>query len=165
MKKLILLAVLAGLAWWYFDQSRRMTETHIRESYAADMDAMRRFDADSLCARMSDDYEGTESSRQQDDETQHFDKAGQCARIRESLSGMQRISAATGGRLAMEIDYEIKSIELSPNRKQATVQSVSTARLGGMTLARERTTDHLVRRHGRILSVASEARVWLYQPQ
>lgn len=34
-----------------------------------------------------------------------------------------------------------------------------------MTLARERTTDHLVRRRGRILSVASEARVWLYQPQ
>jgi hypothetical protein len=31
-----------------------------------------------------------------------------------------------------------------------------------MTLARERTTDHLVRRRGRILS---EARVWLYQPQ
>jgi hypothetical protein len=120
MKKLILLAILAGLAWWYVDQSRRMTEAHIRESYAADLDAMRRFDADSLRARMSDDYEGTESSRQQGGEDQHFDKAGQCARIRESLSGMQRISAATGGRMAMEIEYEIKSIELSPNHKQAT---------------------------------------------
>ncbi|WP_201314505.1 hypothetical protein [Dyella sp. EPa41] len=164
MKKLILLAILAGLAWWYFDHSRRMTDADIRASYEADMDAMRRFDGEFLCMRMSDDYAGSETSRQDDTEA-HFDKAGQCQRIKQSIAAMQQLSVATGGRLALKIDYEIKSIELSPDRKRAEVQTTSSATLGDMTIARDRTTDHLIRRNGRILSIASEARVWTYTPQ
>lgn len=164
MKKLILLAILAGLAWWYFDHSRRMTEADIRASYEADVDAMRRFDSGFLCARMSDDYAGSETSRQ-DDTEEHFDKAVQCQRIKQSIAAMQQLSVATGGRLALKIDYEIKAIELSPDRKRADVQSVSTAKLGDMTIGRDRSIDHLIRRNGRILSVASEARVWSYTPQ
>ncbi len=166
MKKVILLAILAGLAWWYVDHGRRMTEADVRTAYEADIDATRRFDGEFLCARMSDDFEGSETSRQDGNELEeHFDKAGQCQRIKRSIEAMQQISVATGGRLALHIDYEIRNIELSPDRKRATVQSVSTAKLGDMTLARDRTTDHLIRRNGRILSKASEARVWTYTPQ
>lgn len=166
MKKLILLAILAGLAWWYVDHGRRLTDADIRASYEADMDATRRFDGDFLCARMSDDYTGSETSRQDgSDSEQRFDKAGQCQRIKRSIEAMQKLSAATGGRMALQIDYEIKDIELSPDRKRAIVQTVSTAKLGDMTLARDRSTDHLIRRNGHILSVASEARVWTYTPQ
>lgn len=166
MKKLILLAILAGLAWWYVDYSRRMTEADIRASYEADMDATRRFDGDFLCARMSDDFAGSETSRQDgNDAEERLDKAGQCQRIKRSIEAMQQVSVATGGRLALKIDYEIKNIELSSDRKRATVQTVSTAKLGDMTLARDRTTDHLIRRNGRILSIASEAKVWTYTPQ
>ena len=164
MKKLILLAILAGLAWWYFDHSRRMTEADIRASYAADVDAMLRFDGEFLCARMSDDYAGSETSPQ-DDTDEHFDKAHQCQRIKQSIAAMQQLSMATDGRLALKIDYEIKAIELSPDRKRAAVQSVSTAKLGDMTIGRDRTTDHLIRRNGRIFSIASEAKVWTYTPQ
>jgi len=164
MKKLILLAILAGLAWWYFDHGRRMSEADIRASYEADMDAMRRFDGEFLCARMSDDYAGSETAHQ-DDTEEHFDKAGQCQRIKQSIAAMQRLSVATGGRLAWKIDYEIKSIELSPDRKRAAVQTASTVKLGDMTIARDRTTDQLIRRNGRILNIASEARVWTYTPQ
>ncbi|RDI97118.1 hypothetical protein DVT68_18750 [Dyella solisilvae] len=166
MKKLILLAILAGLAFWYFDYGRRMTETQIREAYAADEEAMRRFDADSLCARMADDYSGEETTRRGDESVaQRYDKPGLCGRIRESLSTMQRLSAATGGRVALDIELEIKSIELSTDRKQATVQTVSTARLGKMTVGRDRSTEHLIRRQGRILSTGGESKVWAYAPQ
>ncbi|WP_130618144.1 hypothetical protein [Dyella amyloliquefaciens] len=166
MKKLILLAILAGLAWWYFDHGRRITEADVRASYEADMDATRRFDGDFLCARISDDFAGSEVSRQDgEDFEEHFDKAGQCKRIKRSIEAMQQLSVATGGRISLKIDYEIKNIEFSPDRKRATVQTVSTAKLGDMTLARDRTTDHLIRRNGRILSIASEARVWTYTPQ
>jgi hypothetical protein len=34
-----------------------------------------------------------------------------------------------------------------------------------MTIGRDRTTDHLIRRNGRIFSIASEAKVWTYTPQ
>ena len=166
MKKLILLAILAGLAGWYVDHGRRMTEADIRASYEADMDATRRFDGEFLCARMSDDYAGSESSLQDgSDPEEHFDKASQCLRIKQSIGVMQQLSVTTGGQLALNIDYEIKNIELSPDRKRATVETASTAKLGHMTIMRDRTTDHLIRRNGRILYIASEAKVWAYTPQ
>lgn len=142
-----------------------MTDADIRATYEADMDATPRFDGDFLCARMSDEYTGSETSRQNaSDSEAHFDKAGQCQRIKRSIDAMQKLSVATGGRLALQVDYEIKDIELSPDRKRAIVQRVSTAKLGDMTLACDRTTDHLIRRNGRILSIASEATVWIYTP-
>ncbi|AIF48332.1 hypothetical protein [Dyella japonica] len=166
MNKLILLAVLAGLAWWYFDYSHRLTETQIRAAYEADTDALRRFDADSLCARMDDDFSAEQTSRQGDHTTQlHYDKPGLCAELRKSVDAMQRLSAATGGRFALDIQQEVKAIELSTDRKHATVQTVSTIRLGDMTLARDRTTEHLIRRNGHILSTGGESRTWAYTPQ
>lgn len=165
MKKVILLAILAGLAWWYFDHSHRLTEADVRASYDADVDAMRRFDAESLCKRLGEDFAGEESSTQDGEAVQHFDKAGQCERIKRSIETMQRFAVATGGRLAMNIEVEIKDIQLAANHKSAIVQSVSVARIGDMTLAREYSTDHLIRRNGRILSTATETRVWTYTPQ
>jgi ketosteroid isomerase-like protein len=166
VKKLILLAVLAGLAWWYFDGSRRMTEAHIRAAYEADMDAMRRFDADAMCARLADDFSVDQTARQGDETVElHFDKPGLCRHFRQSVEAMQRLSTATGGRFALDIRQEVKDIALSADRKHATVQTVSTVRLGDMTLARDRTTEHLIRRNGRILSTGGESRVWAYDPQ
>ncbi|QNK01559.1 hypothetical protein [Dyella telluris] len=166
MMKLVLLAVLAGLAFWHFDVSRRMDDNQIRAAYEADAEAMRRFDADALCERMTDDFSAEQVTRQGDESTQqHFDKPGLCGHLRQSVDMMQRLSAATGGRYALEIAQEVNDIELSADHKQATVQTVSTVRLGGMTLARDRTTEHLIRRHGRILSTGGESRVWAYSPQ
>jgi hypothetical protein len=166
MVKLMLLAVLAGLGWWYFDGSRRLSEDDIRAAYQADLEAMQRFDADSLCARMSEDFAGEETARQGDEVQQtHYDKKSLCARIRQSLTGMQQISASTRSRMGLEITLEVTSIELSTNRKEATVETVSTMRLGDMTLARDRTTEHLIRRNGRILSTGGDSRVWAYAPQ
>jgi len=163
---MILLAALAILAWWYFDGSRRMTEEQIRASYHAQAEAMEQFDADKLCERMSDDFAGEETQRQGGESVElHYDKATLCKRLKLSMAGMQRISHATGGMRLLAIELEIKSIELSTDRKHATVETVSTARLGDKTLARDRTTEHLIRRNGRILTTGGESRVWAYAPQ
>lgn len=163
MVKWILLVILACAAWWYFDYSHRMTETQIHAAYAADLDAMRRFDADALCKRMSDDFSSEETASQGGQSTQrHDDKNSSCKRLRQSLIGMQRLNAATGNMMELEFELEVKSIELSVDRKHATVEIASTARLGDMTLARERTTEHLIRRNGHILSTDAESRIWVY---
>ncbi|WP_430390293.1 hypothetical protein [Dyella sp. 20L07] len=166
MKKVILLLVLAGLAWWYFDYSRRMTEAQIRESYDAQAEATRQFDAKKLCDRLSDDFQGDQSTKQGDHYVEeHFDKKSLCNGLTRSTAAMQSLSALTGGMVQLDVDLEIKSIELSINRKEATVQTVSTVRLRDMTLARDRTTEHLIRRNGRILSTGGESKVWAYAPQ
>jgi hypothetical protein len=166
MKKLILLLVLAGLAWWYFDYSHRITEAQIRADYAAQVDAIRHFDADRLCTRLADDFSGEASLRQGGRTTQeHFDKDSLCRRIQKTMTLMQRISNATGGLVELEVELEIKSIELSTDHKLATVESVTTTRLGDMTLGRDRTTEHLIRRNLRVLSTGGESNSWAYTPQ
>ncbi|WP_114241493.1 hypothetical protein [Dyella sp. C9] len=166
MKKLILLLVLAGLAWWYFDVSRRMTDAQIRSAYDDTIAAMRRFDADALCNQLSDDFSGDEVTREGGSTTeQHYDKQRLCDRIRKSTALTQRISAATGGLVEPDVDVEIKNIELSKDRKEAIVQTVSTTRLGDMTLGRDRSTERLIRRNGHILRTGGESKVWVYTPQ
>ena len=56
MKKIVLLVILAGLALWYFDFSRRMDETSIREVYREQIKATEAFNAEAICSRMANDY-------------------------------------------------------------------------------------------------------------
>lgn len=166
MTKVIVLLVLAGFAWWYFDAGRRMTEVEIRAAYDTDMDALRRFDADALCDRLSSDFSAEQTTRQGGQSVeQHYGKTELCEQFHQSVDTMKRLSAASHGRFTLDIQQDIKEIELSVDRKHATVQTVSTIRLGDMTLARDRSTEHLIRRNGRILSTGGEIRSWAYTPQ
>ena len=165
MKKLIvLLAVLAGFAWWYLDYSRSMTEALVRESYSEEAEAILKFDAKLLCARLTDDFQAIQSINQGGDSVEkRQDKNAYCTDLTKSMNLMERMSNASGGLLVPDIDTEIKNIELTPDRKLAHVEIVSTMRVGDMTLARSRGTEHLIRRNGRILSRGGEFRTWAYQ--
>ncbi|WP_199097921.1 hypothetical protein [Dyella sp. ASV21] len=166
MRKLILLLILAGLSWWYFDYSRRMTEAQVREAYTLQIDAIQQFDAQRQCAQIADDFQGNQVVRQGSQSIEkHYDKKGLCTLITHATEMAQRMSAATGGMLELKVDIEIKSIELTTNRKQATVQTVSTVRLGDMTLSRDRATDQWIRRNGRVLVIGSDSKAWAYAPQ
>lgn len=163
MKKLILLAVLAGLAWWYFDGSRRLTENMVRQNYQVELEAMRNFDAPLLCKRVSDDFQATDTINSGDGPVEkHLDKQSYCHELTQSIEAMRRLSHMSGGRMTLDIDTQIKSITLAANHKSASVELVSTMRLGDMTLARSRGTETLIRRNGHILSIGGEFKSWAY---
>ena len=165
MKKLIvLLAILAGLAWWYFDGSRRMTEDMVRENYRAEHEALVQFDAPSLCKHLADDFQATDTVSSGGDAVEkQLDRQGYCDDLTKSLEAMQRLSNVSRGRVVPEFNTEIKDITLAPNRKMASVELVTTMKLGDMTLARSRGTERLIRRNGQILSAGGEFKSWVYQ--
>ncbi|MGN6656698.1 MAG: hypothetical protein ACTHJ9_15320 [Rhodanobacter sp.] len=165
MKKIVLVVIVIAVAIWYFDISRRMTETSIRASYQAQIEALQRFDAKPLCDALDDSYQATVTARGSARAPSAKNKAGACADLTRTLRRMKTLSERTGGLLEADYDYEIKSIELADDRKTATVEIASVMRIGDMTLARSRSVDHLIRRLGRIRSVQSEETVWAYQPE
>lgn len=165
MKKIVLVVIVIAVAIWYFDISRRMTETSIRASYQAQIEALQRFDAKPLCDALDDSYQATVTARGSARAPSAKDKAGACADLTRTLRRMKTLSERTGGLLEPDYDYEIKSIELADDRKTATVEIASVMRIGDMTLARSRSVDHLIRRLGRIRSVSSEETVWAYRPE
>lgn len=165
MKKIVLVVIVIAVAIWYFDISRRMTETSIRASYQAQIEALQRFDAKPLCDALDDSYQATVTARGSARAPSAKDKAGACADLTRTLRRMKTLSERTGGLLEPDYDYEIKSIELADDRKTATVEIASVMRIGDMTLARSRSVDHLIRRLGRVRSVSSEETVWAYRPE
>jgi hypothetical protein len=163
MKKLLLLAVLAALAGWYFDGSRRITEDMVRENYQMELEAMRNFDAPLLCKRVSDDFLATDTVNSGDGPVeQHLDKQSYCHELTQSIEAMRRISGLSRGRMTFNVNTEIKSITLAANHKSAAVELVSTVKLGDMILARSRGTETLIRRNGHILSTGGEFKSWAY---
>ncbi len=163
MKKIVLLLILAGLALWYFDLSRRMTEASIHEAYREQLKATQASNAEAICSRMTDDYRlvdtsyGPEGTR-----TDTMDREEACTELEKSLKVFERLGKVTGGLLSPEIDIDIKRIELSHDRKTATVEAVSTIKIGDTMLARSRGTEKLIRRAGRILSQGGESKTWTY---
>ncbi len=153
-------------AVWYFDVSRKMSETSIRESYQTQFEALRRFDAEPLCDALDDSDAATVVARGSSrPPAMTKDKASACAELTRTLRRMKTLGERTAGLLEPDYDFEIKSITLSPDHKQATVEVSSAMRFGDMTLARSRSVDHLIRRMGRIRSISSEETVWAYRPQ
>lgn len=166
MKKILFAIIVIAAAIWYFDISRKMTETAIRESYQAQIEALQRFDAKPLCDALDDSYTATVVARGgARAPTATTDKAGSCAELTRTLRRMKTLSERTGGLLEPDYDVEIQSIELSSDRKSATVKIATIMRIGDMTLARSRSVEHLIRRLGRIRSVSSEETVWAYRPE
>lgn len=166
MRTCMLLIVVAGLSWWYVDYSYRITETQVRELYTTQQDAIQQFDAERQCAQMDDDFQGRLIIRQGGQSSeQQLDQKQACRLITLSTNLAQRMANRTSGHAAPSADIEIESIELSPNRKRATVQSMTTVRVGEMTVSRDRSTDTLIRRQGRLRVLSSESNTWAYAPQ
>lgn len=164
MKKIILVIILIAAAVWYFDLSRKMTETSIRENYQVQMAALQRFDAKPLCDGLDDSYQATVTARGGASAGSQG-KTEACAELENSLRRFKTLSNRTAGLIEPGYDYDITSITLSPNRKSATVEVKTTVRIGDMTLARSRSVEHLIRRNGHILSTGGEATIWAYSPR
>ena len=163
MKKLVMLAILAGLLIWYFDLSRRMTEELIAEAYREQVKAFHDSNSELLCSRMSDDYRLVDVTYAPDgQESRSYDRGEACREMTTAVETFGKLSGATGGLLQPTFEVEIKRIELSPDRKSATVEAVSTLRVGEMLMARTRGKDRLIRRVGRILSQGGESKTWVY---
>ncbi|RNF85376.1 hypothetical protein [Montanilutibacter psychrotolerans] len=166
MKTFGLLLVLAALALWYFDASRKLSQDTVRAAYDEHIEAFHKGQPELLCLRMTPDYRIVDVTVGQDGTVRsEMGRDEACRKTHEAIAIFGRLGALSGGSLVPEIDVEIQSIELSPDRKSATVQSVSTMRMAGRPVMRTRAIDHLIRRTGRVLSRGGESRTWAYLPQ
>lgn len=156
MVKLILLALLAGLLWWYFDGSRRMDEAAIRASFAQDSEAMTQMQAEPLCQRMDEAFAMTMTTNGVE---QQLDKHDACEDLRDGFETFQRLGAR---RLPLRVETSIDEIALAADRKSAMVKSTNVIRLGHITLSREHVTERLIRRVGHIRTLGGETRAWVY---
>lgn len=164
MRIAVLLVVLCGLAWWFFDGSRRLSETQVRDYYREQLEATTGYDADRICTAMDEDYAQTDTAHLPDGrvETARFDKLQGCKTVLATLDAFRRTTETSGGKLRPDFQVRIEHIAIAPDRKAATVVAVTTVEVGDQLLARSRGSERLVRRLGRIRSLGGTSESWSY---
>lgn len=163
MKKLLVIAIAAIGAWWYFIGGRTITEVQARNFYSDMERATLSRKPDELCKLLASDFssEGTmvmggvkvaQPVAQNKDET--------CEGYRALYASWDMLGDRMGGILQLDSHYEIHSVKLSADKKSVTVDiSTSLDVAGSIMNIRSRTTDTLIRRNGKVLLLSSDGQV------
>ncbi|WP_028452589.1 nuclear transport factor 2 family protein [Chitinilyticum aquatile] len=149
-KILLVVALLAAAGWWYFVASRSISVEQARDYYAQYEQAMLSRDPKAMCALLADDFQGSSNLG-------NINKKSTCADQEEFFSTIEQLGEKMGGMMQLDSRYEIQSVVLSPDKKQATVILSSELDVGGSIInIKAQTTDTLIRRNGKVLLLRSE---------
>ncbi len=151
MKKLIAIVFIAAIGWWYWDSRNTLSEDVVRAHYRAQLDAAKQLDAGKACEGLADEYKATNTGYGPDgnEVVTTLDKAQACEAERQSIAMLKKMQEAGGGALP-DMQYEIKSIALSSDRKSAKVDGASIITIADRGVIKTTGMETLVRRNGRI---------------
>lgn len=161
--KMVFAVALVVAAVLAYENSRTIDESDVREHYRGQLEALRAFDGEAVCAGIADDYGLRMVDRTGGRQARAtLDGPASCEQSRKLLRLMEQMSGQTGGMLTIDVDYDITSIAISPDGRRATVEATSTAKLGDVLLSRSRGREELSRSFWRVRSHGGEAQVWNY---
>lgn len=162
--RLLVLVVLAGVAFVLWDNGSRIDESHVHRYYERQMDAMRNFDHESMCRDIAGDFSINVTSyvdgRRVD--AAAYDGENTCRMTREMLEGMRALSGRSGGLLTFDVSVDVRSIRIEPGRRSAMVESTTTVKIGEILVSRSRGTERLSRSIWRVRSHGGEGQSWSY---
>lgn len=164
MKNIIMIVAIAAAVWYGFLGGRKPSESDVYNAYNEYWSAFHDEDQKRICALIDDTYQGkvkniTPVGMVEETVT----KEAACSLDKGLHAVMKEAQAKTGQELAMNSEYNVQKIDFSPDGTQATVQVVSTVRIG--TEKRlyfkitETSTDTLVKSMGKTRFLASESTI------
>lgn len=164
INKLLGLLVLCIAGAVAYDHGRSLSEADVRAHYAGQMQAYRDSDAEALCATMAEDFSMRVVERADGAAARStLDRAAACEQIRDTMRLTNLLAERSQGLLSIDLAYDIGSIRISHDRRRATVEVTSTAKVGEHLVARSRSREVLSRAFWRIRSHGGESRIWAYR--
>lgn len=160
MRKFVLLAILAGISWWYFIGSRKISEEHVTRYYRDFEHAMLSRSPELLCSMLAEEFEtvGTVSGGGRRVKSTH-NKAQACEAYTDMYAQFDLMGKSMGGMVQLDSRYQINSIQIQPDGKSAIVDYSSSLDVAGRLMnIRSRSTDTLIRRNGKVLMLHSDAK-------
>lgn len=153
----IAIVALAGTVFLLREHVTRLDEEIVYAHYQKNINALRRFDARTMCGMLHPDYHAVDTSTTPAGvDRLELDKQKACEGMAQSMTVMRQVVEVT--KAAPDLKYTIESVELSPDRKQATVRLRMSMRIGKRFSAASTGSETLVRRMGRVLVTGSETR-------
>lgn len=161
MRVLVILAALGLAGWGLTVMGSKMSESDVRDFYAAQREAVLKLDADAVCDMLAEDFSGKVTTYVLSYERRDVaNKDTSCNNVRQSLSQVEQMQSMLGNDGTFDYTYDIKKITLSEDRKTATVDVRSVMRLPGAVVT-SRQVDTVVRRQFRMFATGSEGKSWM----
>ena len=160
MRKVLLIAVLLGGAWYYFVGARRLDDQLVREYYQQQVRATLERNPEALCNQLHADFSGTESvavAGQRQSRSTNKEQA--CEAAHKTYEIIDRIGEKMGGTAQLDYNQEIEAITLSDDKKTATVESSYSLDIAGSVMqVRGSSVDTLIRSNGKVLMLKSDSK-------
>lgn len=162
--RLLVLVVLAAVAFVAWDNGGRIDESHVRQYYERQREAIRNFDHEAMCGDIAGDFSINVTSfvdgRRMGQAV--YDGESTCRMTREMFEQMRRLSGQTRGLLTFDVRTDVGAIHIEPGRRSATVESTTTMKMGEILISRNRGTERLSRSIWRVRSHGGEGQAWTY---
>jgi hypothetical protein len=150
------LAIRHAMSYYRGTQSQ-LDEDIVHAHYQKQINALRSFDADTQCASLHRAYRGVDVVRSPEgEETFEMGEREACAAIRDSSLTMKALVKSLG--IEPDMKFTIESIELSEDRRQATVKLRASMRLGKEFSSSTSGTEVLVRAKGHVFVMSTSTR-------
>jgi len=157
VRLLVLLAIVAGAAWWWTHRS--IDQGRVDAFYRDEVAAFVAGDPRRLCEQYADDYRGhqhevTAFGAQDGD----FDKAQSCAAIEALFDFKKKFEAAApaGSILGTTLNLDPGDVRIAVDGKSVDVHLKVYMNFGNALETHGEGTEHLVMRRGRLLSGGSD---------
>lgn len=150
------LAIRHGMSYYRGAQSK-LDEDIVYAHYQRQINALRSFDADTQCASLHRAFRSVDVVRTpKGEETVAMDQREACAATRDSMLTLKALVKSL--KIEPDMKFTIESIELSEDRRQATVKLRASMQLGKEFSSTTRGTEVLVRAKGHVFVMNSSAR-------
>ncbi|WP_157359579.1 hypothetical protein [Caldimonas brevitalea] len=152
------MATLLGVAWYAFVVSAKLDERAVLAHYEAQRHAVLSRDPEALCRLLGSKLQARVQTRMSGiTETATVDKEQACELLRQQQLFFEDVGDKAGGMLTIEYEQQVRRIDLAANGKSATVEVVSTLKMGETFMQILSTsTERLERWLGRVQVVDME---------
>ena len=135
----------------------KLDEDIVYAYYQKNINALRRFDAKTLCGMLDAKFHAVDVAKTPAGlERTELDRARACAETNASMALMREVVEAT--KADPDLKYTIQSVDLSPDRKRATVKLRMSMKIGKRFSMTSSGTETLVRHLGKVQVLNSETR-------
>lgn len=152
IKKILVIVVLLGCAWWYWKERTTLSEAKILAYYDQVGEVIQAREPDGLCKLLAEDYQGSDSSSfgEGTGAERQFDKTQACSATREMFARFNGADNKVSSLLKLKYSYKVNSIKLSPDKKSALVEINYSLDAGGTLMqVNTHSLDSLIRKNGK----------------
>jgi len=161
IKTVLVLGAAALVAGYVYQTGSVITEAHVREFYGDQLRAYEQQDADRLCETMADDFSMSLTEHGEGPaRTSMQDRHQACADVKDAMALTQLLSERSRGLLSLDVDYDVKGVEVSPGGRDAVVRVTSRVSLGDHVVALSRAEEKLSRSFWKVKTHGGKAKVW-----